>query len=215
MDGYEATKTIRKMEGFEKLPIVAMTAKAIEGDREKCLNVGMNDHVGKPIDPKELFQTLDRWIADRPGLGVSTRGEGKGSSDELLISELTGFDIKHALERVGGSHSAYLSLLVKFHQRYGGAVDDVQTALNTGLQEEARRASHTLVGVAGTIGALDLHKAALELDTAVASGDRDAIPALIDKCATALAETMAVLAPLTEIVTEASVTQESTTEVDS
>ncbi len=203
MDGYEATKTIRKMEGFEKLPIVAMTAKAIEGDREKCLNVGMNDHVGKPIDPKELFQTLDRWIADRPGLGVSTGGEEKGSSDELLISELAGFDIKPALARVGGSHSAYLSLLVKFHQRYGGAVDDVQTALNTGLQEEAHRASHTLVGMAGTIGARDLHKAAIELDAAVASEDRDAIPALIDKCAITLAETMAILAPLTESVAEA------------
>ncbi|MCP3689362.1 MAG: response regulator [Gammaproteobacteria bacterium] len=204
VDGYEATKTIRKMGGFGKLPIVAMTAKTMEGDREKCLNVGMNDHMGKPINPKELFRTLDYWITDRPGLGVSIKGEGKVSSDEVVIPELAGFDIKQALERVGGSHSAYLSLLVKFHQRYGGAVDDVQRALNTGLQEEAHRASHTLVGVAGTIGALDLHKAAIELDTAVANGDRDAIPALIDKCATTLAETMAILAPVTEVVTETS-----------
>ena len=70
MDGYEATKAIRKMENLKNLPVVAMTANALVGDREKCLAAGMNDHVPKPIDPGELFRALDRWIVDRPGLGA-------------------------------------------------------------------------------------------------------------------------------------------------
>jgi signal transduction histidine kinase/CheY-like chemotaxis protein len=62
MDGLEATQTIRKLPGFEKLPIIAMTAHAMRGDRELSIKSGMNDHVNKPIDVQELFKTLVKWL---------------------------------------------------------------------------------------------------------------------------------------------------------
>jgi CheY-like chemotaxis protein len=65
MDGYQATREIRKDERLKGLPIIAMTAHAMTGDREKCLKAGMNDYVSKPIDPDELFFTLVKWI--KPG----------------------------------------------------------------------------------------------------------------------------------------------------
>ncbi len=73
MDGYTATRTIRRDPRFKDLPIIAMTAHAMAGDQEKSTAAGMNDHVTKPIDPNQLFATLARWIAAResPGSGKS------------------------------------------------------------------------------------------------------------------------------------------------
>jgi polar amino acid transport system substrate-binding protein len=66
MDGYEATRIIRNMPGRDTLPIIAMTANAMTGEREKCLAAGMNDHVAKPIDPEQFFATLTAWVS--PGV---------------------------------------------------------------------------------------------------------------------------------------------------
>jgi CheY-like chemotaxis protein len=62
MDGYTATREIRKDERFKELPIIAMTAHAMSGDEDKSLDAGMNGHVAKPIDPDQLFATLKKWI---------------------------------------------------------------------------------------------------------------------------------------------------------
>ena len=66
MDGLEATRTIRSLGRFDKLPIVAMTAHAMTGDREMSLQSGMNDHVNKPIDVLELFKTIGKWLPPEP-----------------------------------------------------------------------------------------------------------------------------------------------------
>ena len=65
MDGLDATARIRANPEFENLPIIAMTANAMTGDRERCLDAGMNDHVPKPIDPDELRRVLARWLKRR------------------------------------------------------------------------------------------------------------------------------------------------------
>jgi CheY-like chemotaxis protein len=63
MDGLEATRAIRALPGSARMPIIAMTANAFGEDRQRCLDAGMNDHVGKPTDPKKLFETVRRWLA--------------------------------------------------------------------------------------------------------------------------------------------------------
>ncbi len=63
MDGYEATRKIRGQEKYKDLPIIAMTASAMVGDREKALDVGMNDYIAKPIDPDEMYKTMAKWIS--------------------------------------------------------------------------------------------------------------------------------------------------------
>ena len=65
MDGYEATRQIRKIEQFTDLPVIAMTASAMESDRRKSISAGMNDHISKPIDPDSMFLTIAKWIKAR------------------------------------------------------------------------------------------------------------------------------------------------------
>ena len=62
MDGYEATRILRKDPRFSELPILALTANAMSGDREICLNAGMNDHISKPLVPRDLYACIVRWV---------------------------------------------------------------------------------------------------------------------------------------------------------
>ena len=100
MGGFEATQEIRKDERFKDLPIIAMTAHAMAGDREKSLEAGMNDHVTKPIDPDQLLSALVKWI--KPGKREMSEGEsesliGKKEVKEILPSELPGISIASGL----------------------------------------------------------------------------------------------------------------------
>ena len=117
MGGFEATQEIRKDERFKDLPIIAMTAHAMAGDREKSLEAGMNDHVTKPIDPDQLLSALIKWI--KPGEreiseGVTDSSIGKKELEDILPSELPGISIASGLGRVGGNKQLYAKLLCKF-----------------------------------------------------------------------------------------------------
>ena len=119
LDGIQATKQIRSEAKYRKLPILAMTAHAMTGDREKSLEAGMNDHVVKPIDRKKLYRALMEWIQPREGLGVNAPSEKKTrpkGADLGIPETLSGIDIKSALERLNGSHRLLRSLLFEFHR---------------------------------------------------------------------------------------------------
>jgi PAS domain S-box-containing protein len=166
MDGYEATKKIRLDKRFDDLPIIAMTANAMAGDREKALEAGMVDHVAKPINPKKLFEALAKWI--KPG--------ERAIPDELLVKEspadsatyplpqLPGVDMNAGIARLGGNRAAYLKLLQKFATNQENAVDDIRTALAKGDRDLAIRVAHTLKGTTGSIGAMEVSKIAKGLE---------------------------------------------------
>jgi PAS domain S-box-containing protein len=197
MDGKEATRHIRKMAGYETIPILAMTANAMTGEREMCIDSGMNDHISKPIDTHQLFEALNRWIVKRPGLGALPSSNAMQSADMGEIPLLPGFDTVTAVSRVGGKPKVYRSVLVKFYQRYGKTVDEIRAELAKGRSENAHHISHTLKGVAGNIGATALFKAATLLDDAIVKGESDShLRDLADHCAIVLEGTMAVLSPL-------------------
>ncbi len=106
LDGYEATRVIRSDPRYKELPIIAMTAHAMTGDREKSLEAGMNDHVTKPIDPNQLFATLVKWIQpiERRYEPTSTVKPHAGPEVEVALPEkLPGIDMASALTRVGGN----------------------------------------------------------------------------------------------------------------
>lgn len=171
MDGYQATRMIRKDEQFNELPIIAMTAHAMAGDREKCLDAGMNDHLTKPIDPDHLFAVLQRWIGIIDPVGV--HNARTDSTEEycsgLPLGNLLGIDLSKGLARIGGNQTLFLSLLQEFvddHQADSITLDD---ALNAGDMVSARRLIHTLRSVAGSIGAEALEESAATLEQALAS----------------------------------------------
>ena len=183
MDGYEATQALRKDNRFKSLPIIAMTANAMAGDREKCLEAGMNDHVSKPISVKELFGALIKWIPPREQSdlisesrvkGLAQKDPSKVSEDkaaEPLPSELPGLDIQAGLTIVSGNKKLYLKLLGKFSKDYIHCAESIRKAWESDKLEEAEREAHTVKGVASNIGAKPLALSAGKIEVAVRNKD--------------------------------------------
>jgi signal transduction histidine kinase/CheY-like chemotaxis protein len=172
MDGFEATQIIRKDERFKDMPIIAMTANAMAGDRERCLETGMNDHVAKPIEIKEFYGALAKWVkASNPALTPAPEaGEQGTESEELEIPELAGINVEDGLKRVAGNKRLYRSILLQFRDSAANTISELTTALNDGDIETATRIAHTLRGVAGNIGASDLQAVAESLESALNHG---------------------------------------------
>ncbi|MES0337959.1 MAG: response regulator [Candidatus Magnetobacterium sp. LHC-1] len=171
IDGYEATRRIRQQQEFKDLPIIAMTANVLAGEREKCLAAGMNDHVGKPIQPKGLYVTLLKWL--KPGeakdaLPLSIPDKKSTEADNAgLPANLKGIDIRVGLERLSGNSALYLKILREFRDKYGDSATTVYNGLENKDYESVYRLVHTLAGVAGTIGAIELHTVSRQLDKAL------------------------------------------------
>jgi two-component system sensor histidine kinase/response regulator len=185
MDGETATREIRKDTRSANLPILAMTANAMAGDRERCIDAGMNDHVPKPIDPKVLFRALLQWIPSkyttgrqtletpesvRTKSGDQTATAASSSQDTKLASleTIVGLDVKGGLSRVLNKRDRYERLLRQFTSGpESQTVAVVRTQLSKGDYKAAERSAHSLKGVAGTLGAGELEQRAADLEAAI------------------------------------------------
>jgi len=166
MDGYEATRQIRDQLGLWQLPVIAMTAHAMTGERERCLEAGMNEHLPKPIDPARLFATLSRWLK----IADTTPERPLEDAAVAFPESLAGVDLRWGLERIGGNKRLFRKLLGEFAANHGHALKLVSRRLAEGDVESARRELHTLKGVAGNIGALALQREAAHLEQALRAG---------------------------------------------
>ena len=198
MDGYEATQAIRLWENCHSssficdpsfpidktaIPIIAMTAHAMKGDRERCIAAGMNDYVSKPIDVDQLFSVLGKWLKmetrnlkqETRNLKLETR-----NSDFRFSSSLPGIDVESALERLGGNEDMFRELLLEFGRDYEDAADKIRDMLARGDTEAICRLAHTLKGVAGNFSAKGLYAAAIELNTAALRGNFEDIGSLLN-----------------------------------
>ena len=174
LDGYEATRTIRKDERFSSLPILAMTANAMKGDREKCMDAGMNDHISKPIDPRELFMALTKWIPAQDGSeAVTSPMNNPSTPKESALPKLPGIDVEAGLVRVNGNVDLYRKILSSFYQNNTGTKLEIENALEAGDLELAGRLVHTVKGVAATIGADRLAKVSQPLETELREGNEN------------------------------------------
>jgi PAS domain S-box-containing protein len=176
MDGYTASRTLRKDERFNSLPILAMTANAMKGDRERCIDAGMNDHISKPINPKELFSTLTKWITVKDGskgktssLPIEKQSITKGS----ILPKLPGIDVAGGLMRVNGNEKLYRKLLNSFYQNNKNTKLEIEKALELEDFELTRRLVHTIKGVSATIGANELAKVSQPLETKLQAGNEN------------------------------------------
>ncbi len=181
LDGYEATREIRKDERFRELPIIAMTANAMVSDQKAAIDAGMNAHIPKPIDPEELYGTLKQWIqvSSPPATEEAVEEAGLKNVFVSLPDSLPGIDIAAGLQRVGGNPDLFRKLLVEFYQDHCGDVGAIRDALDGGARETAQRLAHTIKGVAATIGAGQLHLAAKEMESAIRDGQQDRYANLI------------------------------------
>ncbi len=174
MDGYEATRAIRDDARFAKLPIIAMTANAMVSDQEDARAAGMDDHVAKPIDIKDLFSVLGEWVHvpedRRKAFSRPAPSPVETSSEPGALPELAGIDTAAGIARVGDNVQLYRSILLKFRSSQADAPDQIEAALQQGGRKTAERLAHTLKGVAGNIGADALQEAAQQLEAAIKAG---------------------------------------------
>ena len=176
MDGLSATRMIRAMPGFQRLPIVAMTANAMQADREACRAAGMDDHVAKPIEPEELFRALMRWIRPRPvaasGADAAPRLAAWPAAEttvpQVAVPQgIAGLDTAAGLRRVLGKVPRYVSMLEKLVVGQADAVAQVRQALAAGDRDTATRVAHTLKGVSGNVGAVEVQARADAVEQAL------------------------------------------------
>ncbi|MBF0255107.1 MAG: response regulator [Gammaproteobacteria bacterium] len=191
LDGYDTTREIRRWPGFEQLPIIAMTANAMQGDREKALQAGMNDYVAKPIDVKELYQVLGKWL----------EVESASSADRVVenaqgLPHLPSLDTAKALRRLGGDAASFIQLLCKFGENQAQLGEEMNRSLQQADWDRLRLQVHTLKGIAGTIGAYALAEDCLRLEQALADDADMAINEGLVQLQAGLQQLLMELAPL-------------------
>ncbi|MCD8478159.1 MAG: response regulator, partial [Sulfurospirillum sp.] len=165
MDGFEATRRIRE-EGYT-LPILAMTANAMEGDKERCLACGMNDHISKPIDMAKLFVTMAKWIIPSHPLKKEARLLQNNETLDEGIFDVEGLDVKKALLHVNNNRALLQKLWHRFEQTQAKSIERIKKALEENQRDTAIREAHTLKGLAGNIGATKLFTSAQALESAL------------------------------------------------
>ena len=215
MDGYTATRRIRENPAWAALPVLAMTANAMAGDREKVLEAGMNDHIAKPLNVEALFATLARWIhpaapaavaaapliaAAGTGAPSPTAAAARASRQAAVppppatespeLPDLPGIDQAAGLATAAQNPALYRRLLLKFRDGQGAFAQVFAAARVDADAQAATRAAHTLKGTAGNIGARQVQAAAAALEHACAENAPDA------RVAELLAATLAALDPV-------------------
>ncbi len=201
MNGYRAAQQIRKWENekkaqssklkaestqvesnsrfenrkskIKKVPIIAMTAHAMAGDDQKSLDAGMNDHITKPIDPDQLFETLKKWITpkakriQRDLIDMDAGLTPEATISEVLPKSLPGFDLTAGLKRLRGNQRLYRKLLFDFGTQYSGIAAEIHEAIAAQDMKHAHSLVHNLKGLAGNLEATMLLDASVEVERLV------------------------------------------------
>ena len=213
MDGYQATRVIRDSLHKDKLIIIAMTAHAMAGDRERCLRAGMNDHIAKPLNPDGLRQMVCQWlqVGETDVHHQVTIEPAVATSPSLTLA---GIDVTSGLERLRGNQPLYEKLLAEFYQQQKEDLVLLQGLLETGKWHEASQLLHALRGAAGNLGATRLDQLAAALEKSLNNQPKMPDSALVDSFARAFAQVMDGLEQLSPIKDNLELAGEGSVEVD-
>jgi PAS domain S-box-containing protein len=167
MDGYEATRRIRADGRFVDLPIIAITAHAFAEERQKALEAGMNGHITKPIDQAAMFATIGSFYHRKEGVGAAAGMNPASDEEDSKLPQLPGIAVASSLQRLGGNRRLYLQILRNFLEGQQDAPYRITEALAVGDTSTAVRIAHTVKGLVGYIGALELQAVAVDLERAI------------------------------------------------
>ena len=181
MDGLEATRQIRRVPELDATPIVAMTASAFGADRDACLAAGMNDHIGKPVNPVTLYEKMLRWLGESR---KTPRAAPKGPPPSApprpapqptdVLENIDALDVVRGMSLFAGQRALYMQALGYFVDLYSdglGGVDRYLGGAPGATREAAGRDIHSMGGAAAALGAIELENAAHRIDKMV-RGDR-------------------------------------------
>ena len=193
MDGFQAVEMIHSDTTHQDLPIIAMTAHAMQGDRERCLAVGMDDYLSKPIQSDLLFSVLMKWIHPK-GQGhvppLVLENCAAASKETELPDNLPGLDILSGLRRLGSNRRLYVNLILQFAREYAKTPQEIREALKQGEFQGIRQRAHAIHGVAANLSAVTLQAAAHELEAAADKESSESITEEVDRFERAWHEVM-------------------------
>ena len=180
MDGYAATGAIKKGEAgenYKTTPVIAMTANAMQGDKEKCFAAGMDDYISKPIDPEILKKKLIQYLLD----GEIAYHESSAPQKEMITQVETitqvenndAWDEELALQRLGGSVDILKKILVVFLEELTTQLMDLKKALDENDTDRIRLHAHSIKGGAGNVSAIKLQDLAKSIELGVKYGKKD------------------------------------------
>ncbi len=178
MDGYEATGEIRNPESKvldHKVPVIALTAHAMKGDREKCLEAGMYDYLCKPVNPQELCDILEKWVAK----------QNYSLQEETTVSDIKPvqdiFDKASLIDRLMGDEELANKILGEFLEDVRRMITALKEALDNDDASLVQHRAHTLNGASATVGAVALQEMAHHIEVAGEAGDLDKAGSLVTK----------------------------------
>ncbi|MBB1486370.1 response regulator [Oceanospirillum sediminis] len=215
MDGYTAIRNIRASGHYgQNIPVIAMTAHVLDGEKERCLQEGMNGHVGKPIEPAILYRTMAdclglkrqsdadqkdsavKKMEDRPDL---TQGGSRKQVPSALPESMPGLTLSEGLDRVANNSDVYLKVLMTFYSHHKTFAEKAEEAIQNKDAGQLRYLLHSLKGGAGNIGAADLYKKADESEQYLNHGDIAAYKALSDSLNSALTQVLSSISELSDM----------------
>jgi two-component system sensor histidine kinase/response regulator len=198
VDGLSATRRIRALPQCAGMPVIAMTAHAMAGDRDKSLAAGMNDHVVKPIDPDLLLRTLVKWIdpARLAGRSVPAAAPEGGQAPDAGLAPVRGIDWQRALASAAGQPARLHKRIAGFVQEYRAAPQAMRDALAGGSYAPLASLAHNLKSGAVYIGAMPLAALAASLESELRAGRHERVPLLVPDLILALEGVLAGLAGL-------------------
>jgi len=192
MDGMEATRQIRSGQfraPNEDIPIIAMTAHAMQGDKDKCLQAGMNDFVAKPVSPSSLAEALHRWLPQQESQTKSQEPpEENQKAEEGLEAPPVVFNRAGMLERLMGDEELANELIEPFLADMRRQIEVLRSYLESGDAAGAERQAHTIKGAAANMGGQALRALAFELEKAGKIGDMESMKTRLNELDTTFEE---------------------------
>lgn len=180
MDGLAATRRVRDPQSAARrhdVPIIAMTAHAMQGDREKCLAAGMNDYLTKPVKPRELVDMLQKWLPALKGEKPTPTGQGAATQPTAARKADRRFDGQALLDRLMGDTALVQEVIAGFLSDIPRQMAALQSSLEKADAVAAERLAHTIKGAAANVGAEPLQHSAAAMEKAIHNGSLDSAPA--------------------------------------